>query len=190
MSMLPGHTRAAFAQARNDRDWYVEPESCVRQLFQACNFQGLIHDPCCGQGTIPKVAADFGYTATGSDIINRQPNCFWLGPIDFLGDTQERDNIVSNPPFNLAEHMWVRACTVARYKVAFVLRITFLNGQGRANRLFSDTRYRPTEVLVLSQRPSMPPGGKNIPAKGGTTDYAWFTRNRVDAGLDTRLRWI
>lgn len=191
MSLLPGHLRAAFAQARNDHDWYVEPASCVHQLFDAVQFEGTIHDPCCGKGTIPNVASERGYHASGSDIVDRgyrgKGGFDWDGAYNFFYDPTMRDNIVSNPPYKLAEEMFAHACRHAALKVAFVLRISFLAGQKRRDRLFK--QYRPSEVIVLSQRPSMPPGGTGVPAKGGTADYVWLVWDRAYFG-PTTLRWI
>ncbi len=185
MSFLPGHLRAAFAQARNDDDWYVEPADCVHALFDAVQFTGAIHDPCCGGGTIPKVAAERGFNAAGSDIKDRgSPN--FIGVRDFLADMTWRDNIVSNPPYNLAEPMFKHACMHARRKVAFVLRISFLCGQKRRDTLFK--LFRPSEVVILSKRPSMPPGGSGIPAKNGTTDYCWIIWDRCAVG-ETIMKW-
>lgn len=186
MSMLPGHMRAAFAQARSDNDWYVEPPDCVHALFDAVKFKGVIHDPCCGQGTIPCIALQHDYASTGSDIVDRG-SPFFDGVRDFLSDETQRDNIVSNPPYKLAEEMFKHACLHVANKVAFILRISFLAGQKRRDNLFKD--FRPSEVLILSKRPSMPPGGSGIPAKGGTADYCWLIRDRFATG-ETILRWV
>lgn len=186
MSFLPGHLRAEFARARNSNDWYVEPPECVHSLFDRVTFDGSIHDPCCGGGTIPSVAKLCGYDVTGSDIVDRGWRSGGFRTADFLEDFTPRDNIVSNPPYNLAEQMWAHACIVARRKVAFVLRISFLAGQRRRDRLFR--LYRPSEVIVLSKRPSMPPGGSDIPAKGGTADYIWLVRERGHLD-ETILKW-
>jgi hypothetical protein len=184
MSQLPGKLRSEHAHERWSNDWYVEPPDCVHALFDAVQFIGSIHDPCCGGGTIPKVAMQNGYLATGSDI---QYRGFPVEKVqDFLTDYTLRDNIVSNPPYNMAEQMFSHACLYARRKVAFVVRISFLAGQRRRDKLFS--LCRPSEVLILSKRPSMPPGGTDIPAKGGTTDYIWLIHERGYSG-ETILRW-
>lgn len=183
MSMLPGQLRAAFAQARNDGDYYVESESCVHSLLDMVTFNGEIHDGCCGSGIIPKVAIARGYQATGADLYNRG---YGFGTCDFLLDDTQRDNIVTNPPYNLAEKMFAHACLHARHKVAFLLRISFLAGPRRRDKLFSI--HRPSEVVVLSKQPSMSPGGTDVPAKNGTADYIWLIHSKSYFG-PTILTW-
>ena len=183
MSYLPGHLRAQFAQARENHDWYVEGPECVRSLFNAVQFTGPIHDPCCGGGNIPKVAQDYGYVATGSDLVDRG---YGRGGIDFLIDHTPRINIVSNPPYKLGEEFLWHALTVTERKVAVVMRLSFLEGQKRRENLFS--KIPPSLVLVLSKRPSMPPGGSDIPAKGGTAAYCWLVYDQEHKG-PTELRW-
>jgi hypothetical protein len=184
MSFLPGHLRAAFQQARNDDDWYVEPPECVHSLFDAVRFKGAIHDPCCGQGTIPKVAMDRGYFATASDLHDRG----YVRSItrDFFADRVRYENIVSNPPYKIGEKFVHHALEFTQHKVAIVMRLSFLAGQKRLASLY---RIRPpAEVLILAKRPSMPPGGTDVPAKGGTADYCWIIWSQAHCG-PTILRW-
>jgi len=173
MSFLPGPLRAAHQQSRWPSDWYVEPPDCVESLFDAVAFGGPIYDPACGGGTIPKVARARGYEADGSDLVYRGFGC---GGVDFLRDHSVRENIVTNPPYRLAEDFARHALGVTRRSVALVTRISFLNGQKRALSLYE--KHPPSLVLVLSARPSMPPGGTDIPARGGTADYVWIVWNQ------------
>jgi hypothetical protein len=169
MSSLPGALRALHQRPRWDRDWYVEPAWAVEALFDMVRFVGAIHDPCCGGGTIPKVARGRGFMATGSDIINRG---FGEGEIDFLTDRRRRFNVVMNPPYNRAERFVQYALQIVEFKVAVIVPLNFTAGQARSQSLFLP--HPPARQIVLSKRPSMPPGGTDIPAKGGTTDYCWL----------------
>jgi hypothetical protein len=168
MGMLPGDRRAAAKRDRWDSDFYVEPAWCVEAFFEACQLTGPIHDPCCGSGTIPTVARQYGYEATGADLVDRG---IGAPQIDFLQDTTRRAALVFNAPYKLNELFIAHALTVAD-EVAALVRVTFLNGQERYRQLYATTP--PTTIFILAQRPSMPPGGTDIPAKGGTTDYAWL----------------
>ena len=42
--------------------------------------------------------------------------------------------------------------------------------------------HPPAWILPLSARASMPPGGTDIPAKGGTADYGWIGWTRGHQG--------
>lgn len=184
MSFLPGSLRAAYAQTRWPSDWYIEPSDCVHSLFDAVAFDGAIYDPACGGGTIPGVARARGYEADGSDLVYRG---YGRGGVDFLRDQTRRSNIVTNPPYRLAEEFAQHAIEVTDGRVAMVTRISFLNGQRRAQSLYDE--HPPSMVLVLSKRPSMPPGGMNVPARGGTADYIWIVWEAGRNDATTCLRF-
>jgi hypothetical protein len=184
MSQLPGRLRADHARERWPADWYIEPAWAVEKLFQAVPFEGAIHDPCAGSGRIPSVAKSFGYTVTAADLHDRG----YPGTIvkDYFKDRIRYDNIVSNPPYKLGEEFIHHALEFTRHKIAVIMRLPFLASQGRYNRLYKT--HPPSEVLVLSKRPSMPPGGTDIPAKGGTDEYAFLVWDQGYVG-PTILKW-
>lgn len=183
MSALPGPLRALHAKPRWPRDWYLEPAWCVYALFEAAPFDGPIHDPAAGSGTIVKVARSLGFEASGSDLVDRG---FGEGGVDFLADRTPRHSIVTNPPFVLAERFIHHALEVAE-RVAVIVPLAFSAGQRRCRSLFLP--HPPALELVLARRPSMPPGGMDIPAKGGTTDYAWLIWDRGHRGPTVKRWW-
>ncbi len=178
---------------RQSHDWYREPTVCVERLFEAVRFVGQIHDPACGGGNIPRTAARLGYDASGSDIVDRG---YGPGCIDFLDDLTPRENIVSNPPYVLAERFVLHGLKVANRRVAMLVRLAFLEGQGRRQRLF--VPFPPELVLVHSSRPSMPPGDRpDLQAKGGKTAFCWIvwskdTGRQIGLGFDPspRIGWL
>lgn len=185
MSSLPGAQRALHRHERWPDDWYVEPAWAVDALFDSVRFVGPIHDPACGGGTIPRVARERGFISTGRDIVDRG---FGQGGVDFLSDDTRRFNIVCNPPFELAEKFVRHALDVTKFKIAVIVRLNFAAGQARCRSLFLP--YPPAREVVLSKRPSMPPGGTDIPAKGGTTDYCWLVWDRDYNGPTIKQWWI
>lgn len=176
--------RTIIDYARATHDWYVEPDWVVDKLLAVSKFYGPIHDPCCGQGNIPKRLRKLGFIdVTGSDIVDRG-----FGEIrDFMKDVRPADNLIFNPPYTIAEEFITHAIHLSTKKVAAIVNIKFLTSQGRRDRLFS--HHKPSEVLVLSQRPSMPPGGTGIQARGGTADYVWIVWDNHYFG-ETRIRWL
>jgi hypothetical protein len=93
---------------------------------------------------------------------------------------------VFNAPYRKNEAFIAHGLEVANEVVAIV-RVPFLAGQKRWQSLYS--LHPPTTVLILAQRPSMPPGDSNIPAKGGTTDYCWIHWRRGWSG-NTVIHWL
>jgi hypothetical protein len=192
--------RRLSAYERSSLDWYVEPSWVVEQLVDAVDFDPslVIWDPACGSGTIPRVFRQWGFGTIESDIADRG----FGDRLDFFSTSAQlsvsvHDDlaIVTNPPYGyergIAERFIRRALDLDPVIAAFLLPIGFLTSRTRYN-LFSE--HPPAEVLICSQRPSMPPGdaishfGKRA-FKDGTADYCWIVWYRMSDGC-TRMRWL
>lgn len=162
---------------RDLHDWYVEPKRCSLALFNFMKFEGPIWDPACGMGRIVESAIELGHDSFGTDLIERSSYC--EATFDFLSILPARkfSNIVSNPPFGIAEEFVQRALEIIPHggKVAMILPLVWMAG-------FSTKRdWLPVsplkKVLPISPRPSMPPGAVIVAGEkpgNGTKDFAWF----------------
>lgn len=195
MQIIPADAKRALNAhlwTRHPDDWYVEEHWVDHRLFEHERFEGSVCDPACGLGRIVQAAqlAGFGRTAWGQDKVKRSPYCVRLA--DFLSDDfQGRwpDNIVSNPPFKLSREFVAKAHKVASRKVAMLLPLGWISGDKRS-RWLEDTRRR--RVLILTPRPSMPPGPvveAGLPARGGKTDFAWYIWERGYNG-EPEFGWL
>jgi hypothetical protein len=179
MTRASGYARAA-------EDWYVEDRAVVDALIKVERFVGYVWDPACGSGNIPKTFIAAGLTASGSDIADRG---YGEQGVDFFTETVPDQNIVSNPPYGIIEPFLKHALLLTHEhqgKVAFLARLAFLEGKAR-QKMFRETPL--ARVWVSSRRVSMPPGGTDVPAKGGTTAYAWFVWDHTHSGAPT-LDWL
>ena len=173
--------KASHLWERDPHDYYCEPQWCSERLFEEEGFSGTIVDPCCGMGRILISAEEEGYPVIGMDLVKRG----WpdTHPIDFMADQYGRtwDNIVSNPPFGLCDPGEGRpqglvevALERTRQKCALLLPTIWLQGDKRSRWLETTPLYK---VLLLTPRPSMPPGAVieagEKPGQG-TKDFAWF----------------
>ena len=167
-------------------DYYVEPRWAVEAMLDAVGpINGWIWDPACGGGTIPSACASRGIRAIGTDIVQRAPG---FGRFDFLEETQLRaPTIISNPPFRLAEAFVRHALELRARRVVLLCCLAFLEGRERYRELFEQSP--PAEVLVHCRRVSMPPGGTDIPARGGSTAFAWYVWQEGKRG-EPVLRWL
>lgn len=165
------------AHSRAADDWYMDPPEATEALLAVERFSGTSWDPACGVGTIPKVMQAAGHKCLGTDLVDRGYGSGVATRWDFLigGAESGVANIVSNPPYNLAQAFAERALSIASHKVAFLLPLTFLEGERRA-------RWRVTTPLArirtFSWRLSMPPGHLlttgRVEARGGKKAFAWF----------------
>ena len=154
---------------RATNDYYQDPPEATEALLRAERFSGLSWDPACGAGTIPQAMRAAGLNAIGSDLVDRgwhAEGCHGY-PLDFLkAPARNVDNIVCNPPFNLAREFVECALVMASHKVAMLLPLTFLEGAKRAAWLETTPLAR---VHVFSWRISMP-----VKPEGGKKAFAWF----------------
>lgn len=169
--------------ARNADDWYQESAGCVDAFLNAEPIEGTVWDPACGGGNIPERCRLRGLEADGSDLRSRG---YGAGGVDFLATHRQVDNIITNPPFKLAEEFVRHALTMARHKVAIVARLSFLEGQ-RRRPLFQSTPV--ARVWVHSSRVSMPPGGKDVPPQNGSIAYCWIVWQQGWAE-EPRIGWL
>ena len=162
-------------------DFYPTPPSATEALLERETFGRDVWEPACGDGAISKVLKREGYKVISSDIVDRG-----YGRVeDFLRSKRRTENIVTNPPYKLAEEFIRKALAVTTNKVAMLLRLTFLESQQRY-RLFRETPLE--SVYVFSRRLSMPQGGAERLSSGAVA-YAWFVWRHGHRG-EPRIRWL
>lgn len=162
---------------RDIHDWYVEPFECSSALFAVETFRGAIWDPACGIGRIVIEARHAGLKAIGTDIVKRSELC--VATTDFLAATARAkfSNIVTNPPFSIAEEFVQHALSIVRPggKVAMLLPLVWMAGFSTKRHWLPTSPLR--RVYPISPRPSMPPGAVIQAGQkpgNGTKDFAWF----------------
>lgn len=188
MTDLLTPTRPLNAQIwdREADEHYVEPEWCSRRLFEDEGFVGCVDDPCCGFGTIPKAAQAARLQVTASDLVDRGSGLRCFETADFLASTWCRDNIVCNPPFNIAARFALHAVAMAGRKVAIIFPTARLNA---AHWVKAAPLAR---VWLMTPRPSMPPGhiiARGEKPGGGKMDFCWLVFDRDHTGAP-ELRWL
>jgi hypothetical protein len=172
----------ASGYERIDDDWYSEPRWAIDALLDVEPFTGLCWDPSCGGGNIPEAIKARGLECAASDIKPRG----YGDVFDFLAAGERADNIITNPPYGIVERYIRHALSLTNKKVAILARLALLEGIKR-QALFRSTPL--ARVWVSSRRMSMPPGGSDIPAKGGAIAYAWFVWEHGHVG-NAKVDWL
>jgi hypothetical protein len=144
-----------------------------------------ILEPACGSGNITKVLRSWGYSVEASDIRTTK-GIKGLRGIDFLERSKPTSNIVTNPPYSLAEEFIEHGLTLVRRKMVLLLRLSFLESERRYNLL----RSTPLEwVYIFSKR--LPYwDGKKFNNTGGQFCHAWFVWNMNTAWNCPRIQWL
>jgi hypothetical protein len=195
--LAPAKPRCAHVWKPEETGHYVEPFWCSAQLFAVESF-GVPHacvlDPACGWGRILLAAKAAGYTAIGSDIVDRLNRngleTVAFSTCDFLKTSPIRSvwSVVCNPPFDHIQEFAERGLEVAIYKIALLVPLRRLPAARWLRRLPLESIY------LLTPRPSMPPGhwieAGNVPS-GGSQDFCWLVfRKQMQLGDTPRLRWL
>lgn len=172
---------------RHPDDFYKTPPRVTRLLLNVERFAGPVWEPACGDGAMAAVLEDAGLSVLASDLVDRG---YGEPEMDFLmcraawpGD------IVTNPPFKLAEEFLTHALNLGAVKVALLLRLSWLEGEARRRSVFSVKP--PARVWVLSARPTLWVGDDpNARTNGGATAYAWFVWDRAAPAGASVLGWL
>lgn len=177
--MADGTTpKRARRQSKDALEFYETPADATRAILPHLPRASCVLDPCAGRGAILKefcrshrIAIEIndehrvsleGGLCENEDVVicdafDRYCDRFWA----------DADLVIANPPFSLAqafvEHALAK-CSPGT-TLAFLLRLAFLEGKGRAQL----HREHPSDVFVFSKRPSFSVDGKTDSAA-----YAWF----------------
>jgi hypothetical protein len=186
MSNAVAYARGVIpSEDREKDDFYPTPAPATLALLAHETFGPRIWEPACGDGAISRILAGAGHDVVSSDLYDRG---FGEPRIDFLMEWKLRaPEIVTNPPFKMAEQFLHHGLSLGATKIAMLLRLAWLEGTER-KRMFESTPI--SRVLVASRRVSMARGGTDNGKGGGSMiAFAWFVWDRAHTGAPT-LGWF
>jgi hypothetical protein len=165
---------------------YETPADCVRGLLEVETFAGRIWEPAAGRGAIVRELDAAGLGVVGTDLLDH--GGFFETGRDFLAERELlAPNIITNPPFSLAEEFATHGLRLGARKVALFLRLAFLEGDKRRRGIFAE--HPPARVWVLSKRRTLWRGDEVRPDDGhGMVAFAWFVWERAHRGAV--IGWI
>lgn len=157
-------------------DFYPTPPSAFAPLIPFLDAKRSHWEPACGDGRLVMAMRDARIDASGADL---EQDHFAQGLKNFLSDYIQRDVILTNPPFSLAQEFVEHGLKHSR-ELWLLLRLNFLGAQKR-RAWWSDGR-EPNALFILSERPRF---SKNKLGKLGndSTEYAWFYWGRRHQGI-------
>jgi hypothetical protein len=165
---------------RKDDDFYPTPRYVTKALLKKEKFIGSILEPACGDGAICKVLWDKKLPI--DDCFDTNPRGYGSQG-DFLTYTGPCNNIITNPPYKLAEQFLLHAKKVTQRKIAFLLKTVFLEGKSRYN-IFQDTKFPLKCIYQFSKRINF-----DQTKTSGMLAFAWFVWDR-DWDREPVIRWI
>lgn len=176
---------------RSKADFYPTPPSATNALLEHEMFEGNVWEPACGKGDISEVLISKGYSVISTDL-----NDYGYGKsgIDFLNANsvfstpfEMQDNIITNPPFEIALEFVMQSKLYSRRKVAMFLKTAFLEGAKRYE-MFQDSQFPLKCIYQFSKRVNF-----GIHAgthkNGGMIPFAWFVWDRWYEGKPY-INWV
>src|ERR1700744_2706219 len=137
-----------FSEGRPENDFYPTPPEATHALLSVEKFHGSILEPCCGDGAISSILAP-DHQVISTDLIYRgygDTTSYDYLSIDY---PFKADNVITNPPFTLAEQFVKLSLERTTKKVAILAKLAFLEGAKRKT-MFETTPLK--KVWVFSKR--------------------------------------
>ena len=214
---MAGEVTRTRPTSRHPLDWCVEEgwewDMVVRQIGTEpeASEDVAFWDPAAGFGhSASRLQGWFKGPFYLSDLVENvayedfdvRPTYFNADFLEALAPPAPRCSIFFNPPYSyrkgIGEAFVRRALQLATHRVVALFPLKWLYGGKVRGRMFRRD-HPPQQVLVFTQRPSMPPGDM-IPAleragkayKGGQIDYCalvWDVREPTAPG-ETRIIWL
>ena len=164
---------------RKKSDFYETPYSLTRLLLEEEDLYGSILEPACGNGAIVKVLREYDYLCDYHDIEK-----------DFLMQTQIYDNIITNPPYSLAQEFILKAKQNACEKIIFLLPLSYLHGKKRYDQIWTDKDFPLARIYVFTRYPLL---GEDLREDGkhntGMMVYAWYVWEKGYKG-EPVIKWL
>lgn len=185
-AFLPGgglaiaHSRVEPADSL---DFFPTPPWATRALFEHvlvhlnrkghCQFQKA-REPACGEGHMAEVLREYFLEVLPSDKGGEYPYEYEVA--DFLdpafGKDEAADWIITNPPFNTSADFVLKALHLAGTGVAMFVRLAWLEGERRYEKIFRD--HPPTLISFFVERVPLHKG-RWEPDGSTMTAYVWLT---------------
>lgn len=169
---------------RKKSDLYETPYSMTCQLLEVEKFKmENVLDPCCGNNAMSGELLKSGlfWNVFAIDKIHGQDFFEWDSITDYL---------IGNPPYSLAHEFILHAKRITGKKFAFLLPLTYLQGQQRFDEIFQDRKFPLARVHVFIRYPMLGdplrPDGKY---RTGMQTYAWFIWDKSHRG-PPQIGWI
>lgn len=145
-----------------------------------------VWEPACAEGHMSRALEEYFAGVTSSDVhdygYGQVHDFLWPEPL-----ISRSDWIITNPPFRLGEQFASTAIARARFGVALLVRVAFLESADRYGSLYCNSP--PTDILQFVERVPMFKG--RLDRHGSTaTAYCWLVWRKLAAAPVTHFHWI
>lgn len=172
---------------RSKLDYYGTDPRSTRALLEVEKFNNNnVWEPCAGHHLIANELIKEGYTVRLSDIAEYDGYEHEL--IDFLNyEGTWSGDICTNPPYGLATSFIEKALNIVEpgCKIAMFLRLQYLEGKGRYEKIFKDNPPKTVYVFINRQTSSK----VDDFTVGSAVAYCWFIWEK-GSKTEPIIRWL
>lgn len=171
---------------RSKLDYYGTDKRSTRALLEVERFSNKVWEPCAGHHLIADVLNENGYEVRCSDIAEYEG--YEHEVLDFFNNTETWDgDIVTNPPYNLSTDFTIKALETLKpgAKLAMFLRLQYLEGASRYNKIFKENPPKTVYVFIKRQTSSK----VDDFSVGSAVAYCWYVWEKGFRET-TEIKWI
>lgn len=171
---------------RSKLDYYGTDPRSTRALLEVEQFCHLVWEPCAGHHLMANELLNAGYAVKMSDIAEYEGHEHEI--IDFFEYTGGWDgDIVTNPPYNLSTDFAVKALNILQpgKKLAMFLRLQYLEGTGRYEKVFKENPPKTIYVFINRQTSSK----VDDFTVGSAVAYCWYVWEKGYKGCPS-IKWL
>jgi len=173
---------------RRVADFYETPYGLTRLFLDTgvLDPSKTVLEPAAGNGAIVKVLKEYNFqNITAFDVKGGTNFLSWETPIDQL---------ITNPPYSIAQEFILHAKKVVRERFALLLPLSYLHGKRRYDEIWQDREFPLKSVYVFTRYPHlggvMRDDGKH---ETGMMVYCWMLWERSampDVCFSPSIHWI
>lgn len=177
------YSRNNASGQRKASDLYETPYSMTRQLLEVekFNYRKWAFEMASGNGAIVRVLRDSFDSVIENDISDGIDSLTWPAHMPY---------VITNPPYSLAFEFIQHAKRIVTKKFAFLLPLTYLQGQERFDKVYQDKKFPLARVWVFIRYPMLgDPLREDGKYRTGMQTYAWFIWDKQHRG-PPQIGWI
>jgi hypothetical protein len=177
------YSRNNASGERKASDLYETPYSMTRQLLEVEKFdyRKRVFEMASGNGAQVKVLREKFEQVIENDISYGLDSLVWPAKMPY---------VITNPPYSLAFEFIQHAKRITTKKFAFLLPLTYLQGQARFDKIYQDRRFPLARVHVFIRYPMLgDPLREDGKYRTGMQTYAWFVWDKNHRG-PPNIGWI